>query len=88
MTVAIIDGGYFVKRLQKHWLPERQGNMKYWQDRFDAMEIDIDELNENLYRLMDNDIRYLEIIMSKIGVFDKVIIMYDGIYGRRWRGEY
>jgi 5'-3' exonuclease len=37
---------------------------------------------------MDNDIKYLELIMQKIGGFDKVIIMYDGIYGRRGRGKY
>ena len=83
MNIALIDGGYFVKRLQKHWLPDTYGNMKFWNDRFEMKKIDIDELNENLYRIFDNDITYLEIIMEKIKKFDKVIVMYDGIYARR-----
>ena len=88
MNIALIDGGYFVKRLQKHWLPDTYGNMKFWNDRFEMKKIDIDELNENLYRIFDNDITYLEIIMEKIKKFDKVIVMYDGIYARRARGKY
>ena len=88
MKIALIDGGYFVKRLQKHWMPNRYGNMKYWNDKFERKEIGIDELNENLYRLFDNDIKYLEIIMQKIHRFEKVLVMYDGIYGRRERGKY
>ena len=47
------------KRLQKHWLPDTYGNMKFWNDRFEMKKIDIDELNENLYRIFDNDITYL-----------------------------
>jgi len=88
MNVALIDGGYFVKRLQKHWLPDIYGNMKFWNDKFERKKIGIDELNENLYRILDNDIKYLEIIMDKIKKFDKVIVMYDGIYARRARGKY
>ncbi len=88
MNIALIDGGYFVKRLQKHWLPDVYGNMKFWNDKFERKKIDIDELNENLYRIFDNDVKYLEIIMNKIDRFDKVIILYDGIYGRRARGKY
>lgn len=88
MNIALIDGGYFVKRLQKHWRPNVYGNMNHWNTKFENSEIGIDELNENLFRLMDNDIKYLELIMQKIGGFDKVIIMYDGIYGRRGRGKY
>jgi len=88
MNIALIDGGYFVKRLQKHWMPDVYGNMKFWNDKFERKKIDIDELNENLYRIFDNDIKYLEIIMDNIKKFDKVIVMYDGIYGRRGRGKY
>ena len=32
MNIALIDGGYFVKRLQKHWLPDTYGNMKFWNE--------------------------------------------------------
>ena len=88
MNIALIDGGYFVKRLQKHWLPNVYGNMKFWNDKFERKKIGIDELNENLYRIFDNDVKYLEIIMNKIDKFDKVIVFYDGIYGRRARGKY
>ncbi len=87
MDVALIDGGYFVKRLQKHWLPNVYGNMKFWNDKFEREKIDIDELNENLYRIFDNDIKYLDIIMDNIKKFDNVIVMYGGIYARRGRGK-
>jgi len=87
MTTILIDGGYFVGRLEKHWFynPKRK-NMKYWWEQRKAQKITKVERDNHLKRLFSYDLGYLHKIIQEIGFMSEVIVCYDGIYGRRPRG--
>ena len=87
MSIFLLDGGYFVKRFQKHRTSKSKGSMKWWHTQVKTGEVTEKEYKKNLKRIFYNDIKYLSLQMSKMGEVEKVIVCYDGIYGRRKRGE-
>jgi len=87
MTTILIDGGYFVGRFEKHWWnnPKRK-NMKYWWEQGKSKKITKEVRDAHLKRLLGYDLTYLQMKIKEIGDVDRVIVCYDGIYGRRPRG--
>lgn len=87
MTTILIDGGYFVGRFEKHWFHNpRRKNMKYWWEQRKMNKISFEERDSHLYRLFNYDLTYLHMKIAEIDPLSRVIVCYDGIYGRRPRG--
>jgi len=88
MLTCLIDGGYFVGRFEKHWRdnPKRK-NMKYWWEQGKAKKVSKKERDAHLHRLFGYDLGYLKMKLSELGSVGRVIVCYDGIYGRRPRGS-
>ncbi len=87
MTTILIDGGYFVGRFEKHWFHNpRRKNMKYWWEQRKMNKITFEERDANLHRLFNYDLTYLQMKIAEMHTLCKVIVCYDGIYGRRPRG--
>jgi|TARA_B100001564_G_scaffold359612_1_gene382073 5'-3' exonuclease len=88
MAVFLIDGGYFVGRFQKHnYTKKNRKNMNWWKSQYNLGRCSESEMLENCKRIFDYDITYLHMKMEEMGIVDKVIICYDGIFGRRGRGK-
>ena len=87
MTTILIDGGYFVGRFEKHWFYNpRRKNMKYYWEQRKMNKISFKERDSHLHRLFSYDLTYLQMKIAEIDPVSKVIVCYDGIYGRRPRG--
>jgi 5'-3' exonuclease len=88
MATFLIDGGYFVGRFQKHnYSKNRRKNMNWWMDNFKSGNCSKEEMLENCKRIFEYDLTYLHMKMEDMGEMDKVIVCYDGIFGRRGRGK-
>ena len=88
MPLILIDGGYFVGRFEKHWSRySKKKNMRYWWNKGKERHITKDELMANLKRILSYDIGYLNMRIQEMMFPRKVVVCYDGIYGRRTRGS-
>lgn len=88
MPLILIDGGYFVGRFEKHWSRySNKKNMRYWWNQAQERHITKDELFDHLKRILSYDIGYLNMRIGEMFFPRKVVVCYDGIYGRRPRGS-
>ena len=88
MPIFLIDGGYFVGRFEKHnYSKGNRKNMNWWNQSFKSGKCNKIEMLDNCKRIFNYDITYLEMKMKEIGEIEKVIVCYDGIFGRRGRGK-
>lgn len=86
MAIFILDGGLFVGRFerQKH---KRGKSYWWWKRQHQSGLISTKEYREGVGKSFQNDINHFKFKMSTVDDIDKVIVCYDGIYGRRKRGE-
>ncbi len=88
MPHFIIDAGYFVGRMEKHWSKYSKGkNMRYWQNEFNEGRISGEERTSRIKKIFNYDLGYIQMRMEEIGEIESVLVCYDGIYGRRTRGK-
>ena len=87
MAVFLVDGGYFVKRFQIHWHPAKGKNMHWWREQSQQNNCTQNEMKDNLERILNNDLSYLEFRMGEMAEIERVFVCYDGIFGRRPRGN-
>ena len=89
-TVILIDAGYFVGRMQKHWSPK--GKMRRAHNQFKSKKINWFQRQYQFQKALNSDLGFLEVLMSRMRVnpkYDKscsVIVCFDGIKGRQRRG--
>ena len=86
MAVFILDGGLFVGRIERQ---KYQGGKSYWwwnRNHHDG-EISTKEYREGIHKMLSKDIHHIKYRMGTMATIDKVIVCYDGIYGRRPRGK-
>jgi len=89
-TVILIDAGYFVGRMQKHWSPK--GKMRRAHNQFKRKKINWFQRQYQFQKALNSDLGFLEVLMSRMRVnpkYDKscsVILCFDGIKGRQRRG--
>lgn len=87
MAVFILDGGLFVGRFerQKH----KKGKSYWWWKRHHNQGlISTVDYKKEINKIMQRDINHFKVKMEMVDDIDKVIVCYDGIYGRRERGKY
>ena len=87
MAVFILDGGLFVGRFerQKH----KKGKSYWWWKRHHNQGlISTVDYKKEINKIMQKDINHFKVKMEMVDDIDKVIVCYDGIYGRRERGKY
>jgi 5'-3' exonuclease len=88
MPHFIIDAGYFVGRMEKHWSKYSKGkNMRYWQNEFNEGRISGEERTSRIKKIFNYDLGYIQMRMEEIGDIESIIVCYDGIYGRQGRGR-
>jgi 5'-3' exonuclease len=88
MTTFLIDGGYFVGRFQKHnYSKGNRKNMNWWITEYKSGNCEEGEMIENCNRIFGYDLTYIQMKMEEMGQLDRVIVCYDGIFGRRGRGK-
>jgi len=89
-TVILLDGGYFVGRLQKHWSPK--GKMRRAHNQFKKKKINWFQRQYQFQKALNGDMGYIEVLLSRMKVnpkYDKscsLILCFDGIKGRQLRG--
>ena len=89
-TTILLDSGYFVGRMQKHWSPK--GKMRRAHNSFKKKKTNWFQRQYQFQKALNSDLGYIEVIMSRMRVnpkYDKscsLIVCFDGIYGRRLRG--
>ena len=90
-TVILLDGGYFVGRLQKHWSPK--GAMRRAHNSYKKDKINWFQRQYKFQKAFNSDMGYIEVVMSRMRVnpkYDKscsLIVCFDGTLGRRLRGD-
>jgi 5'-3' exonuclease len=86
MATFIVDGGFFVGRMEKQ--KHRKGKtIPWWEKNFTEGIVSKKEYKQALHKIFTRELNYLEYKMEEIGPIDKVIVCYDGIFGRRVRGR-
>ena len=86
-TVILIDAGYFVGRMQKHWSPK--GKMRRAHNSFKRKKTNWFQRQYQFQKALNSDLGFLEVLMSRMRVnpkYDKscsVIVCFDGIKGRQ-----
>ena len=86
MAVFIIDGGFFVGRMEKQ--KHKSGKtIPWWDQSFKDGLVTKKKYKEALNKIFTRELKYLEYKMSEMGDEDEVLICYDGIFGRRVRGR-
>ncbi len=86
MAVFIIDGGFFVGRMEKQ--KHKSGKtIPWWDKSLAAGLVKKREHKEALYKIFTRELNYLDYKMSEMGEVDEVLVCYDGIFGRRVRGR-
>ncbi len=89
-TTILLDSGYFVGRMQKHWSPK--GKMRKAHRQFKQKKINWFQRQYQYQKCLNSDMGYLEVVMSRMRVnpkYDKscsLILCFDGIKGRQLRG--
>ena len=89
-TVILLDSGYFVGRMQKHWSPK--GIMRKAHNQFKKNKINWFQRQYQFQKALNSYIGYVEVMMSRMRVnpkYDKscsLIICFDGTKGRQLRG--
>jgi 5'-3' exonuclease len=89
-TVILLDSGYFVGRMQKHWSPK--GKMRRAHNSFKRKKTNWFQRQYQFQKALNSDLGYIEVVMSRMRVnpkYDKscsLILCFDGIKGRQLRG--
>jgi len=89
-TVILLDSGYFVGRMQKHWSPK--GKMRRAHNSFKKGTTNWFQRQYQFQKALNSDLGYIEVIMSRMKVnpkYDKscsLVLCFDGIKGRQLRG--
>lgn len=90
-TIILIDGGYFVFRMTKHWSPH--GKMAKANKLFKANKINYFQRKHIFKKAIKADISYLGFRLGELKKNPKyesncmIIVCYDGIKGRQRRGQ-
>lgn len=89
-TIILIDGGYFVFRMTKHW--SKKGKMYKAHRDFKAKKINYFQRQALFKKAIEADIAYIGFRLGKLKKNPKyeskckIIVCWDGIKGRRKRG--
>ena len=90
-TIILIDGGYFVFRMTKHW--SKKGRMFKAHQKFKAKKINYFQRRHHFKKAIEADISYIGFRLGEMKKNPKyesscmVIVCYDGIKGRQKRGQ-
>jgi|TARA_R110002020_G_scaffold475894_1_gene713847 5'-3' exonuclease len=86
MAVFIIDGGFFVGRMEKQ--KHKSGKtIPWWEKSFTQGLVSKKKYKSAINKIFTREFNYLEYKMSEMGEADEVLVCYDGIFGRRVRGR-
>ena len=89
-TVILLDSGYFVGRMQKHWSPK--GKMRRAHNSFKRGKTNWFQRQYQFQKALNGDMGYIEVLLSRMKVnpkYDKscsLVLCFDGIKGRQLRG--
>jgi|TARA_R110002020_G_scaffold83195_3_gene206142 5'-3' exonuclease len=86
MAVFILDGGLFVGRFERNKF-NKSKSYWWWKRQLQAGEVSTKDFKEGIKKAFSKDIHHFKFKMGLMGELDKVIVCYDGIYGRRLRGK-
>jgi len=86
MAIFLLDGGIFVGKLERKKYSKSK-NLKWWKDHLKSKEVTQEEYDIGVEAIFEKDIAHIEYNMRMMGNVDKVIVCYDGIFGRRVRGR-
>ena len=90
-TTILLDSGYFVGRMQKHWSPK--GSMRRAHNSFKKGTTNWFQRQYKFQKALNGDLGYIEVVMSRMKVnpkYDKscsLILCFDGVKGRQLRGS-
>tara|TARA_R110002012_G_scaffold319529_1_gene540516 strand:- start:10341 stop:11393 length:1053 start_codon:yes stop_codon:yes gene_type:complete len=90
-TIILIDGGYFVFRMTKHW--SKKGRMFKANQRFKRKQINYFQRQHHFKKAIEADISYIGFRLGELKKNPKyesscmAIVCYDGIKGRQRRGQ-
>lgn len=87
MAVFILDGGLFVGRLERQKYTNKRGYW-WWKKKFNSNSVSYDDYKKGIRKSLEKDLHHFKFKMRTITEIDKVIVCYDGIYGRKMRGNY
>lgn len=89
--IILLDGGYFVFRMTKHWSPK--GKMRQAHNRLKRGKINWFQRQAAFKKAINNDVAYVGFRLGEMKLNPKyesdcrVIVCWDGIHGRRNRGN-
>lgn len=86
MAVFILDGGLFVGRFERNRF-NKSKSYWWWKRQLQAGEISTQIFQEGIKKAFAKDIHHFKYKMGLVDEIDKVVVCYDGIYGRRLRGK-
>ena len=90
-TIILLDGGYFVFRMMKHW--SKTGRMRKAHNKMRSGKINWFQRQAAFQKAIEADVAYVNWRlgeMRKNPLYESscyLIVCWDGIYGRRARGE-
>ena len=86
MAIFIVDGGFFVGRLEQHKNSNGK-NISWWKEQFKTNQVTEEEYKEGIKKIFERMLHHLEYKIRMVDEVDKIIVCYDGIFGRRIRGK-
>lgn len=87
MVVFLVDGGIFVGRFEKQKYKKGK-NFWWWLKRHQAGEFPTKEYKEATHKFFTRELNHIQFKIESMELpIDSVIVCYDGIFGRRNRGQ-
>ena len=86
MAVFILDGGLFVGRFERGKF-NKSKSYWWWKRQHIAGDISTQAYKEGIKKAFSKDLHHFKFKMGLVDEIDKVIVCYDGIFGRRLRGK-
>ena len=87
MAVFLVDGGIFVGRFEKQKYKKGK-NFWWWLKRHQAGEFPTKEYKEATHKFFTRELNHIKFKIESMELpIDSIIVCYDGIFGRRNRGQ-
>ena len=86
MAIFLVDSGIFVGKMERKKYTKTK-NLKWWKDNLKADKVTKEEYDVGIKAIFEKDVAHIEYNMRMMGEVEKVIVCYDGIFGRRVRGR-
>ena len=84
--LVLLDGGYFVSRMAKHWAPK--GRFTRWMRKVEYKKMNYAHFLNKVRRTVFQDLNYIQMRINQAGYGGcDVQVCWDGSNGRNYRGK-